>query len=190
MQYRDPRQLLSIDHLDVFLQTLYFDVIGGGRSRDAGLIIALYRKHILCRTGGQEPPDLNNAKHHVQKLCVEDYEREALTLYQSMLEHGFRQDRAIAIADDLRLMNGAHRLASALSQGLLSVPVERSVSGGVWGAEWFRRHLSRTDYLFLLEEYSLFRSESAPVLLWGITKEYWPAVIAGLQYRGLRAEFA
>lgn len=74
MEWRDPRTLLCIDRLDVFLKKLYFDVIGGLRSRDADLIVSLYRKHIAIRTGGLEPPDSFDASHHVAKKSVDDYE--------------------------------------------------------------------------------------------------------------------
>jgi hypothetical protein len=186
MEYRDPQSLLSIDRLDVFLKKLYFDVVGGGRTRDAGFIVSLYRKHILHRTGGVEPPDCNNAEHHVRKSCIEDYEREALALYHSVSENGFRTDRTIALSDELLLVNGAHRLAVALSLGLRSIPVARSAHGGIWGADWFRRYFSSTEYLFLLEEYASFRLNSAPVLLWGIAEEFWGDLIVGLRQRGMR----
>ena len=186
MEDKDPRTLLSIDRLDVFLKKLYFDVISGGRTRDAELIVSLYRKHIQLRTGGVEPPDLNSADHHVSKSCIEDYEREALALYRSVKESGFRTDRAIAISDQLLPMNGAHRLAVALTLGLKSIPTDRSAGGGIWGADWFCRYFTSTEYLFLLEEYTLFRTDSAPLLLWGIAEEFWGDLIAALQQRGLR----
>lgn len=186
MEFRDPQSLLSIDRLDVFLKKLYFDVVGGGRTRDAGFIVSLYRKHILHRTGGVEPPDLSRAEHHVRKSCIEDYEREALVLYHSVSENGFRTDRTIALSDELLLVNGAHRLAVALSLGLGSIPVESSAHGGIWGADWFRRYFSNTEYLFLLKEYASFRLNSAPVLLWGIVEEYWADLIVGLRQRGMK----
>lgn len=186
MEYKDPRSLLSIDRLDVFLKKLYFDVICCNRTRDASLIISLYRKHIRCRTGGIEPQDLNKLEHYVSKTCIEDYEREALKLYRSVSENGFQPDRMIAISDELLLVNGAHRLAVSISLGMQTIPVTRSLGGGKWGADWFHHHLSTSEYLFLLKEYALFCSCSVPLLLWGITEEYWEDLIYGLQQKGLK----
>lgn len=186
MEYKRPESLLSINRLDVFLKKLYFDVIGGGRTRDASLIISLYRKHILQRTGGIEPPDLNRAEHHIAKTCIDDYEREAMALYRSMADNGFREDRAIAISGELLLVNGAHRLAAALSLGLNAIPVVRSSGGGIWDAKWFLSHFNRKEYLFLLEEYARSHKNAAPILLWGVTEDCWPEIISVLEQRGLK----
>jgi hypothetical protein len=186
MEYKDPRSLLCIDRLDVFLKKLYFDVIGGGRSRNAAVIIALYRKHIMLRTGGIEPPDQHQADHHTFKSCVDDYEREALALYRSMEKEGFREDRWIAISRQLLLVNGAHRLAAAISLGLEKIPTEMSAGGGLWGAEWFQKNFSRAEYLFLMEEYAIFQKHAAPILLWGMTEDLWADIMAAVRQRGLK----
>lgn len=186
MEYKDPRSLLCIDRLDVFLKKLYFDVIGGGRSRNAALIIALYRKHIMLRTGGIEPPDLHQTGHHTPKNCVDDYEREALVLYRSMASEGFREDRWIAISSQLLLVNGAHRLAAAISLGLEGIPTETSAGGGLWGAEWFQKYFSRSEYLFLMEEYAIFQKHVAPIVLWGMAEDLWADIMDAIRQRGLK----
>lgn len=188
MEWRDPRTLLCIDRLDVFLKKLYFDVIGGLRSRDADLIVSLYRKHITIRTGGVEPPDSFDASHHVAKKSVDDYETCARQLLQSVRQHGFRKEFAIPIGTNLRLTNGAHRLAVAISLGLPQVPIVPLGDGGQWGIEWFRTHFSRKEFLFLLNEYSAFRQTAAPVVLWGMAEEYLADVKASFAAKGLLAE--
>jgi hypothetical protein len=188
MEWRDPRTLLCIDRLDVFLKKLYFDVIGGLRSRDADLIVCLYRKHIAIRTGGVEPPDSFDASHHVAKKSVDDYETCARQLLQSVRQHGFRVEFAIPISTNLRLTNGAHRLAVAISLDLPQVPIVPLGDGGQWGIEWFRTHFSRKEFLFLLNEYSALRQNSAPVVLWGMAEEYLADVKASFAAKGLLAE--
>jgi len=188
MEHRNPTSLLTVNRLDVFLKKLYFDVIGNRRKADADLIVASYRKHIILRTGGVEPPDLNNSAHHVVKQGVQDYELEAHRLLQSIETNGFLQEWAIPISNDLLLLNGAHRLAAAISIGLVEVPIVRRQAGAKWGIEWFRSKFSRREFLFLISEYNSYRDCCAPTILWGIAEEHWGAIIESLASRRLLAE--
>ncbi|ESS15155.1 hypothetical protein MOLA814_00730 [Betaproteobacteria bacterium MOLA814] len=177
MEYRNPKSLLTVNRLDVFLKKLYFDVIGGRRSKNAELITALYRKHISIRTGGVEPPDLHSQGHHIKKQSVLDYEQSALKLLQSMETAGFKNEYAIPIANDLLLLNGAHRLAAAISLELTRVSISRSPAAGVtWCLDWFSKNFSRNEFLFLLNEYTCFRENCAPVILWGISEDQWDPI--------------
>lgn len=190
MERQSPQSLLSIRRLDVFLKKLYFDVIGGRRTRNADLIVRLYRKHIAIRTGGVEPPDLHRPEHRINKQCVQDYEFWAYDLLHSIQTEGFRTDRAIPISDDLLLLNGAHRLAAAISVGLKDIPIVRQSAGATWGLEWFRRYFSRSEFIFLLNEYTSFRTDCAPVIVWGILEDQSDVIVDALASRGMHAEYA
>jgi hypothetical protein len=181
MKYVSPASLISLNRLDVFLKKLYFDVISGRRIEDSGLIKNLYRKHIFLRTGGIEPPDLYSEQHFTEKISIGDYEAQAQDLYKSIEAKGFNQQKAIAVSDDLLLMNGAHRLAAAVSLGLDAIPIERSAGGGLWGTEWFKYNLKAHEYLFLLSEYALFKRDTAPIILWGIAEASWDSMIEELK---------
>jgi hypothetical protein len=188
MEYIDPAKLLSIDRLDVFLKKLYFDVIGGGRKESSALIINLYRKHILIRTGGNEPPDLNCENHHIKKFTIKDYELQAYELYKSIESEGFRVDRAVPVTENLLLVNGSHRLAAAISLGLESIPIARKSTGGVWGLDWFKKYFTRNELLFLIGEYIKFNKISSTAILWGMSEKYWPNILAALNDCGLKAK--
>ena len=191
MEYRSPTSLLTANRLDVFLKKLYFDVIGGRRSKNADLIVVLYRKHISIRTGGVEPPDLHHSQHHIKKHSVLDYEESALRLLHSMEEEGFKKQYAIPISSKLLLQNGAHRLAAAISLGFKSIPISRSpCAGATWCLDWFGKNFSHKEFFFLLNEYTLFRESCAPVIMWGMAEDYWDSIVDVLASKRLLVQRA
>ena len=70
-----------------------------------------YGLHILGRTGGVEPGS--------SKSNVGDYIAEAVKLLDSMTKHGFDAGSPIILCRTPRLRNGAHRLACALTLGIV-----------------------------------------------------------------------
>jgi len=81
----------------------------------------LYRKHILRRTGGVEPPDpFDPTPVPDSKSSVDDYVRTAKEVLGSLQRDGFRPDAVITYYKDGTLGNGAHRVAAALA---LDLPV-------------------------------------------------------------------
>lgn len=180
MVYQDPQSMLSIARLDVYLKKLAMDVFAGKRVLQKNLILSLYRKHILIRTGGVEPYDPFNVSSWRAKNSVDDFVEQACALYVSMKQNGFDANFPISFSPQGRLGNAAHRLGAALSLGLPKVPVVHVPDGGIWDYAWFQKHVSHFERLFLLKEYALFKPNCAPVILWGPCEAHWEAIEAQL----------
>lgn len=125
-----PRSLLSLDRLDLAVKWRLFRHLIDGGDPDA---LAVYRKHIIGRTGGREPG--------CWKRCVEDYVSAARELLASMRARGFDPAYPVPVGSNGRIRNGAHRIACALALGI-DVAIERIEKPGtaaLWDEEWLRR---------------------------------------------------
>ena len=82
------------------------------------------------------------------KLTLDDYVRSARNLYDSMAKDGFQSSGAIPVDPDGELLDGSHRVACALAQGISLVSVmrlTRKAWAPPWGVSWFVEHGMQHD---------------------------------------------
>lgn len=133
IEYLPPQALWHVDRLDIGAKLLFArDYLGASSVRMTDTF-GLYRKHILQRTQGREPESLT-------KTSLADYERCFMALIDAIKAAGFKDEFAIPVDADGRILNGAHRLSAALALQLDRVPVVRIPypwKGLEWGMAWF-----------------------------------------------------
>jgi hypothetical protein len=125
-----PRSLLSADRIDIAIKwRLFRHLIEGGDPES----LAVYRKHIMGRTGGREPGGW--------KRCAEDYVSGARELLASMKAHGFDPAHPVPVGSNGRIRNGAHRIACALALGIDVIVrrIDKPGTAAPWDEHWLRR---------------------------------------------------
>lgn len=136
IEYWPTHKLWHVDRLDIAAKFLFVRHHLQLSEENEIDIKDLYRRHIFLRTNGREPEAFS-------KRSVKDYERDFVVLVESMKANGFREDAAIPVDRNGRILGGAHRLATALALGLDTVPVVRIGAPWVgldWGMAWFLKH--------------------------------------------------
>jgi hypothetical protein len=78
-----------------------------------------------------------------------DYIGAALSLLDSMKRHGFDPDYAIPVDQNGDILNGAHRIACALSLGknVILTKVDNKAWAPPWGSDWFLANGFALDYV-------------------------------------------
>jgi hypothetical protein len=99
--------LLTPERLDLAIKWRMFRHLIAGGDAEAE---AVYRAHILARTGGVEPGSW--------KASVEHYVAACGGLLASMQADGFDAARPVVIGSNGRLRAGAHRIGCAVAIGL------------------------------------------------------------------------
>jgi tetratricopeptide (TPR) repeat protein len=170
----DPRELLSPHRLDVVVKYLYFCALDG--RGDLTSAEELYRRHVIARTGGIEPPDATTQVPS-SKQNAADYIAAAQSLFHGMREKGYDTAHPIPITDSGGLANGAHRLACALALGWrVTTTTVDAKPGPAWDAAWFTAHgFDDATLLRLLHAWSgLMPARAAMFLLWAPVEAAWP----------------
>lgn len=133
IEYLPPAALWHVDRLDIAVKLLFaqhhLSLLDGCKT-DAE---SFYTRHIFHRTKGNEPGSLS-------KSSVEDYESSFKALIESIKSDGFKDEFAIPVNCQGKILNGAHRLAAALALQLEQVPVVRMPpprKNWEWGMAWF-----------------------------------------------------
>lgn len=133
IEYLPPQALWHVDRLDIGAKLLFArDYLGSSSVRMTDTF-GLYRKHILQRTQGREPESLT-------KTSLADYERCFMALIESIKAEDFKDEFAIPVDSEGKILNGAHRLSAALALQLDRVPVIRMPhpwKGLEWDMAWF-----------------------------------------------------
>jgi hypothetical protein len=134
MQYDcviSPVSFLSPQRLDLIIKHRFFRHLLEGGIGDAE---AIYRLHILGRTGGREK------KSH--KVTLEHYVIGCHELLESFKGRGFDPEYPVLVGSNDVLMDGAHRIACSLTLGV-DVRVRRLQTPGraqEWGCYALKRH--------------------------------------------------
>jgi hypothetical protein len=126
-----PASFLSPLRLDILIKHRFFRHLLEGGIGDAE---AVYRWHILGRTGGREK------KSH--KVTIEHYVIGCHELLGSFRARGFDPAYPVLVGSNDVLMDGAHRIACALTLGV-DVRVRRLPREGraqEWGCYALKRH--------------------------------------------------
>lgn len=133
IEYLSPAVIWQSDRLDIGAKLLFARNYLSQKQDTTTEAMAFYDRHILLRTGGKEPGSL-------RKTSLEDYQQSFITLIESIRLNGFKEEFAIPVDNDERILNGAHRLAAALALRLEKIPVVRmppAWKGWEWGMAWF-----------------------------------------------------
>jgi len=150
-----PLSLFSPDRLDLVVKLRFFESLLTGENRTA--VEDLYRRTILARTGGVEPPD--HMGRPSEKKTIDHYVEDCVTLLETMQRCGFDSAHPIPVGNTTQLLNGSHRVACAAALGL-KVTLLRFDSDwdeGTWDHRWFvepwgsfERHLFGAGKIFRL----------------------------------------
>jgi len=176
IEWVDPRELLHPGRLDIAVKTLYAHFLLGKSSTHSGINPEdAYLRHILFRTGGKEPGD------EARKGSLARFKEHFVALVNSMQQHGFITDNAIPVARRTGLiLNGAHRLATALALGLTKVPViyHDDVDGLRWDSHWFiEQRFSPKEVEEFIRTWVTLRGEYAGcIILWPTVKKLWSTI--------------
>lgn len=76
------------------------------------------------------------------KKTLDNYERAALKLFESMAADGFDERYPVPVDPDGELLGGSHRVACALALEIAEVPVVRApqyVWAPPWDRTWFEK---------------------------------------------------
>ena len=156
-EYKEPLFFLNEDRLDIVCKFLFFKNLYYRENNQH--IEFLYIKHILERTKGREPKDLNlpNLK---QKDSIEDYLSSCNDLIDSFSKKGYDSKFPIFYTNT-RIINGAHRIACSILFNV-KVPcifVSKDKKFKKWGVEWFVNHsFNISDIVYLKEEYNKLKT--------------------------------
>lgn len=169
----DPASLLYPARLDLVVKYRYFRALAG--RGDHAAAEKLYRRHIMQRTGGCEPPDATDSSAP-GKRTLDDYLAAARELHASMQRRGFDPAGAIPLTTAGELGNGAHRLACALALGHTVTTRPCATAGPAWDLNWFRSHGFDEDTCrdLLHGWVSLQPARSALFVLWAPVASAWP----------------
>ncbi len=163
--------LLNAQRMDLIVKYMLFHSIASGiQSNDAE---KLYKKHIMARTGGIEPPNYDGTPH--VKNNVEDYLSAAKELWENMAEKGYDPAWPVPLGRDGLLLNAAHRIACAAQLGLTIPVVNQDRNGNAWDFDWFRTHgFTPNELALLLENYTRLTSQRTILfVLWGPVLASW-----------------
>ena len=108
----DPRVLLCPERLDIAAKYFYLDK----RETLKDYACKVYAEHIKAMTKNSlvEP--------YSSKQNLKSFFKNFDLLYQNLSSQGYKAEQVIPVDKDLRIMDGAHRVASCLKLGI-SVPV-------------------------------------------------------------------
>ena len=147
---QSPRKLLSSSRVDVAVKYMFAQsVLGKSISASPDEVASIYRQHIMIRTKGREP------YREASKSTLFDFEEFYRELIRDTAENGFDFTSPIQVSGTTgQILNGAHRLAAALSLGLdtVSVRMDFTAGGRSWDLNWFR------DYGFSVTALNLIKS--------------------------------
>ncbi len=169
-----PADLFSPFRLDLPVKYMLFRSLACGTLGEVA--DRLYRRHILARTGGVEPPGFDGT--HSAKSGVDHYVGAARDLLSSMRDNRYDPSFPATLgANDLPL-EAAHRIACAAYLGC-DVPVRKVDREGFgWDFKWFVEHrFPRNQLALILKEYALVTSDRTVVfILWGPALRFWDAL--------------
>ncbi len=130
----NAKELINKDRLDLVVKYLYakefLESENNHYSKD--VYKDLYIRHILMRTMGQEPIDINCTNSN--KNNIDDYISSFQELILSMKSIGYNGE-PIPVFGNL-LANGAHRTATAALLNL-KIPILEEKQGFSWDFDWF-----------------------------------------------------
>jgi len=176
-----PLKLVSPSRLDLVCKYLYFRELNSTSEPRSSHAAHLYQKHIAIRTGGVEPPDpFYNGPSAAPKQSVDDYERQAKMLLDSLRSHGFEPDAPVPYFADGTLGNGAHRVSAALA---LDMPIFARLQEGrgtSWGFKWFVENGFTTDELQrLLYAYAHLKADRVAIFVcYSPARQYWDSFVS------------
>ncbi len=100
----------------------------------------LYIRHIIMRTGGIEPEDC--LTHKTDKTSVIDYLNSFKNLILDMKQNGFNPKYPIPVDKNKKMLNGAHRIATALALNIKEIPTEEVQESSFypWDFNWFQEN--------------------------------------------------
>lgn len=163
--------LIGAGRMDLVVKRLYaLDRLGRSPCWLDLDIRALYRKHIIIRTGGIE----QSAKE--TKFTVEHYVNDFDALIDSMAKIGFDSSHPVVIScvDDLP-RDGAHRIATASALGLEVSCHLVDLPGHSWSMDWFEKHgfTSHERDMIIRGWIDLHRQDARIAILWPTVKQAW-----------------
>jgi hypothetical protein len=138
----DPRSLLAPSRFDLGVKLLFLEDLAAGNLCH----LDLYDEHIrLFSLGKYEEPG-KSPKHN-----LDDYVSSFSLLHANMQERGFDETESLIPLDrNGRLLNGSHRVASAIALGLSEVPCVRTRAvAGTYDFRFFRERGASTALLDL-----------------------------------------
>jgi hypothetical protein len=173
-----PLRLFTPARLDLVCKLLFFESLISGTDLEAAE--SLYRRHILGRTGGIEPPDFLHRPSH--KTSIVDYVAACHELLHAMRTRGYDERFPVPVNGAHALLNGSHRAACAAALGLSITVEQHDYAAGRWDFQWLRDNGSTTeDFCRVLGRYfDLFPAESAVCVLWGPALRYWDQLAASI----------
>ena len=159
----DAIDLLTCNRFDLAAKLLFVDDM----RQDTGTFQDVYLDHIRAFTFGTYKEPGNDAKH-----CAESFTGVFRNLYRGLREEGFREDLSlIPLASDGTILNGAHRVASAIALGLQVRCVRLDSNAAPYDYSFFR---SRSMPESMLDLCALRFMETAPncyvALVWPAAK--------------------
>lgn len=176
IEWLDPRELLHPDRLDIAVKAMYANAILGRPTNHSGISAEEnYLKHIQFRTGGKEPGD------ELRKGSLASFKQQFIDLVLSMQKDGFLEKHPIPVARRTGIiLNGAHRLAAALSLGISKVPVvfQDDVDGATWNCDWFIMQGFAANAIdeFTRTWVSLKGDFAGCIILWPTVEAHWKSI--------------
>lgn len=157
MRWVDPNTLISASRLDVFARTEFVRArlsgLGEFWSRD------LYRNFLKAN-------DINGKElENGEKSTITDYFRAFERLIDSMQQVGFDESKSCVPVSSKGIVNGAHRLAIAISIGI-PIAIELTEEPfGIYDYRWFDKQGLQSVFVESMAFNLLSRSKNARAIL-------------------------
>lgn len=179
----------NFNRLDLVLKYLYFRKVFIEKSPDKDFYKNLYIKHILSRTGGNEPCNVYN-KDDFKKKNIEEYLKCSEKLFLSMKKNGYDKDRPILVSEENCVKNGSHRLAC--SRALSLTPLVKNVKDKRidWGFSDLARFANETEMNEIIYRWLELNIENVSIIvLYQPTLKYIDKIKEDLKNHGIETVF-
>lgn len=167
-------QLFTPQRMDLVVKYMFFQTLASGIKTEQ--TEALYRKHILSRTGGIEPSETEGMAP--TKNGMDDYLQAARDLWTNMSTKGYDPAFPVPLGPNGLLFNASHRVACAARLGLTVPVVQHPLNGRRWDFNWFQSQgFTHDELALLLENYvRLTASKTILFILWGPVLAKWEEI--------------
>jgi hypothetical protein len=148
IEYKNPLVFFTDDRLDLTLKYIFLKTIK--EKKEDPEIKNLYKKHIIKRTGGIEPPDFFS-KNETPKKNIQDYFKCCEELIYSFSKKSFDENFPIYFCDK-GILSGSHRSACSIlfNVDAACVKVNFDSEFKKWNRDWFLKNsFSEKEISFL-----------------------------------------
>lgn len=152
--------------------------------------LSLYERFIMVLCGAEEPmniPIISALSEYSEKKTIPGFVDALKKLVVSMEKNGFLKEYYLSLDDRRTLVNGSHRLATALAleQGVWAGQIEGLIEAeNIGDIKWFEENsFSETDKMRILCAFADLYPDSTILVMFGACNTQWDIITETLSER-------